>query len=313
MYTADGGIFTGNLWLDRFVSGVRTGERDVGNCPKFTLVKPTIEQKEKLSHRVESFGQSAQIQVMKNQRKVQISLDDLAGAFKDNLVLAMFGEDSVVSVTAGSVTAESITAHLGKGTKLAKKKVKSTPAVVVEAETPDAWADEEPYVLTDFVLAGIYRAECTTAGTSGTTEPTWAGKVPGDTVTDGTVTWTIRKLTYDLDIDYELTTTADITHIIPLSTGAIVEGQTLEVDYSYDSYSGYKILADKNTQVDIFCRLVGTNIANGDSVEVVVYKATFKPTSDLAWIMDDFGVLELEGDVLATDDGTWDVEVLEAA
>ncbi|MFA6054042.1 MAG: hypothetical protein WC769_01580 [Thermodesulfovibrionales bacterium] len=313
-YAPDGGIYKGNLYFDEFVNNVLTGERDVGNARLYTITAPAIEQKEKLSQRIENYGQLLESKIMKNQRKVKVSLDDLAGEFKDNLVMFMFGNKSVITEAGGAVSAESITAHLGKGSMLSKRRVLTSPAPVVKAVTPDAWADEQAYALTAFVLAGTYRAECTTAGTSSTVEPTWAGKVPGDTVTDGSVTWTIRKLTYTVAVDYEVSTTGAITHIVPISTGAITAGQLLKVDYSTAAYTGYLIQADTTTQKDVFIRMIGKNIDNNEDVIVRVFKVRLKPTSDMLWITDDYVALELEGDVMATDDGIpWDVEVLEAA
>jgi hypothetical protein len=57
------------------------------------------------------------------------------------------------------------------------------------------WAASTAYALGDYVVPttsnGFYY-ECTTAGTSGTTEPTWP-TTAGATVTDGTVVWTCRQ------------------------------------------------------------------------------------------------------------------------
>lgn len=58
-----------------------------------------------------------------------------------------------------------------------------------------AWAASTAYSLGDYVHAttfNSFRYECTTAGTSGTGEPTWP-LVEGATVTDGGVTWTCRR------------------------------------------------------------------------------------------------------------------------
>jgi len=58
-----------------------------------------------------------------------------------------------------------------------------------------AWAASTAYSLGDYVHATTFngfRYECTTAGTSGTGEPTWP-LVEGATVTDGGVTWTCRR------------------------------------------------------------------------------------------------------------------------
>jgi hypothetical protein len=59
-----------------------------------------------------------------------------------------------------------------------------------------AWVNATPYALLDVVVptAGLengFRYECTTAGTSGGSAPTWP-TVEGATVADNTVTWTCR-------------------------------------------------------------------------------------------------------------------------
>ncbi|OGN96382.1 MAG: hypothetical protein A2Z77_09530 [Chloroflexi bacterium RBG_13_51_36] len=59
-----------------------------------------------------------------------------------------------------------------------------------------AWAASTAYALGDVVVptAGLengFRYECTTAGTSGASAPTWS-TVEGGTTTDNTVTWTTR-------------------------------------------------------------------------------------------------------------------------
>ncbi len=58
------------------------------------------------------------------------------------------------------------------------------------------WLASTAYALDDLVLPTVangYYYKCTTAGTSGTTEPTWP-TTEGATVTDGTVVWTCYKI-----------------------------------------------------------------------------------------------------------------------
>jgi lambda family phage minor tail protein L len=64
-----------------------------------------------------------------------------------------------------------------------------------------AWAATTAYVVGDIRRATTLQASglvfrCTTAGTSGSTEPVWATDI-GSTVTDGTVTWTAIASTYE--------------------------------------------------------------------------------------------------------------------
>jgi lambda family phage minor tail protein L len=64
-----------------------------------------------------------------------------------------------------------------------------------------AWASTTAYVVGDIVRATTLQSsglvfQCTTAGTSGSTQPVWATDI-GSTVTDGTVTWTAIASTYE--------------------------------------------------------------------------------------------------------------------
>lgn len=67
------------------------------------------------------------------------------------------------------------------------------PADYFEAVNPEAWAAETAHALDDTARPAVDRNgftyRCTTAGTSGTSEPVWP-LTAGETVTDGTVVWT---------------------------------------------------------------------------------------------------------------------------
>lgn len=68
------------------------------------------------------------------------------------------------------------------------------PASYYEAIDPDAWLASTAYALGEAVRPTTrngFAYECTTAGTSGGSEPTWP-TTPGNTVNDGTAVWTCR-------------------------------------------------------------------------------------------------------------------------
>lgn len=68
------------------------------------------------------------------------------------------------------------------------------PASYAEGVDPDPWQDGTAYGLGDVVRAlvrGDFNFECTTAGTSGGSEPTWPTSAAA-TVNDGAVVWTAR-------------------------------------------------------------------------------------------------------------------------
>lgn len=61
-----------------------------------------------------------------------------------------------------------------------------------------------------------YQYQCTTAGTSGTTEPTWPTTV-GNTVTDGTITWTCQTSTIALPTVAPASSSAQVSYTIQQS------------------------------------------------------------------------------------------------
>lgn len=303
-YQSEGGIYAGNLLIDVFVNGVRTGaERDVGECSVFTINAMKVNEKTKPGHRLENYGNTVDSTILGKPQDMKFSLGDNAN--KLNRALAAFGIVTDLSQTSAAVTAEAVTANLGKYAKLAKRKIKTTPAPVVKAATPDAWA-QGTYALGAFIAAGsTYRAECTAAGTTGSTQPTWTNKVPGDTVTDGSVTWTIRKLTFAADTDYEMEN--DEGMILSLEDGDIPDGEALKVDYSCEDFTGYNIKASTQAKIDAYLRLIGKNVVSGKRCTVIVHRASLVPTGVVDYITEDYGKLEFTGNIMALDNGdTWE-------
>jgi len=96
---------------------------------------------------------------------------------------AKWANDSVMDAALNQVaTSDKMTACAG------------TPTTYYEAVDPPVWAASTAYALGDVVrptTRNSFAYECTTAGTSGATEPTWP-TTAGTTVTDGTVVWTAR-------------------------------------------------------------------------------------------------------------------------
>lgn len=239
MYQATPFIGSGEIYING---------RDVGNASDFTIQTPKIDTKELKSMRRDSYGNIVKSVPISFSQSLKFTLTDID---KDNLILAMYGEGSVISQTAGSVTDEVVTVIKGRWVPLARRKIKSSPAVVV----------------TD------------SAGTT--------------TYVNGT----------DYNIDYES------GRILALDAGSISNGD-VKVDYSYDAYTGYKVDANRQQLIEAELRFVGRDIAMGRNVEVVVYKVSIQPNSEVDLLSTDFIKLGFVGDILSTPSGTWTMTVI---
>ena len=112
-----------------------------------------------------------------------------------------------------------------------------TTVTVAPATAPANWEATTVEAVGAFIKptadnAGGFIFKATTAGTTGSTEPTTWSQTVGGTVTDGTVTWTnVGVNGYIENTDY----TVDYVNgfVYPKSGGAIATGASLSIGYSY--------------------------------------------------------------------------------
>ncbi|MEN8196873.1 MAG: hypothetical protein ABFS30_10235 [Pseudomonadota bacterium] len=114
-----GFLGSGTLYFNRVVSGVSQGWLALGNATKFAI-KENSEKKERKLKKRGQYGQVGDSVFVKQPAELSINLDDIDA---QNLALAFLGDVSAVSVTAGSVTDEAVTADLGFYVPLANREV----------------------------------------------------------------------------------------------------------------------------------------------------------------------------------------------
>jgi len=119
MYQATPFIGSGEIYING---------RDVGNASDFTIQAPKIDTKDMKSMRRDSYGTIVKSVPISFSQSLKFTLTDIN---KDNLILAMYGEGSVISQTSGAANDEVVAVTKGRWSPLAHRKVKSSPAVVV--------------------------------------------------------------------------------------------------------------------------------------------------------------------------------------
>lgn len=96
--------------------------------------------------------------------------------------------------------------------------------------------------------------------------------------------------------DYRVTKSA----IVPIQGGAVTEGATLEVDYTKSKSAIIQALMTSSAELEMF--FDGLNDAkNGDPVTVHIKRIKFGAAGELAFVADEYGNLELTGDIVAAD------------
>jgi hypothetical protein len=289
-----GFLGSGDLYMDRLAyDGSSTGFVLAGNATQFAIQEET-ETKERISTGRDTYGQALDTASIKKPAKITISLDEL---HKDNLAMALLGDVSDLSQGSGTGETETVTAMLDKLIQLAKSNLADANFKVENedgASAPD-WEASTSYVLDDTTIPttpnGHYY-KCTTAGTSDTSEPTWT--TDGSTVSDGSAVWTDMGV-----IEYTVTTDYTINHRIglvkPLSSGSIIEGESLQVTYDFNAISGSLISGSVQPTIKTKLMLDGRNAADGKAVIVRIDEAVLSPSSDVDFLSDDWMTLEMEG------------------
>jgi hypothetical protein len=109
-------------------------------------------------------------------------------------------------------------------------------------------------------------------------------------VTDGGTTF-VEGATRDYQVDYES------GRILINKNGACYEQEALRVAYSYGAIAYPQLLFAERAVVQGQLRFVGNN-TQGPNYEVLLWKVSLKPTSDIPFISDDWGKIAFEGEVM---------------
>jgi hypothetical protein len=265
---------------------------EVGNCSalNFNITEDVKELKDFTQPGGGTYNEVRRIQSV----EMSMTAHDFS---PENLAKALYGTVDAVATT--PVADEEIgDAYKGGLLPFAKIPNPATPPVVEAINGDDAVTREDSTAYSQGVYMvpatpNGYYYECTTAGTSNGTPPA-LGTVIGGTTSDGTVTWTCRgKVLLVVNEDYEVTAGG----VRLLEGGAFTEGEPMQA--SYTPYAGNVVQALTQSGQEYELVFEGLNEArSGKPVIVSVYRGKLGAASQLPFIGEDYGALEMTGKVL---------------
>jgi len=145
-YQEESFLGSGDLYIDVYdENGNSTGELDVGNAKEFSINAPSVEKKELLGYRRSNYGKTIKSVINKIEQELKFALTDIN---RKNLALAMFGEDSDYSQSAGSSAGspETVTARLDKWVKLSHRNLDpEDPPVVKDSSDTTTYTEGDDY------------------------------------------------------------------------------------------------------------------------------------------------------------------------
>lgn len=265
----------------------KTGDKtpvEIGNC-KALSVSVDTDRKARIDYQNAGGGELDVLERITSV-KGEMTVDD----FKpENLAQALRGSVSAESAT--TVTDEIQSLYAGRSVVL-DYIPDTAQTITVKAAPSTVWVAETAYALGDRIVEGNKVFEVTTAGTSkAAPKPTFTGTI-GATVTDGTVTWTLRAPeTLVKDTHYKVTNSG-IT-ALPAANALFAGGLRLKISYTKNLQYLVQALTDAGTEyLLVFDGL--NEVDSGNSVIVKIHRTKFSPTSGLDLIGDDFGEIKME-------------------
>lgn len=273
-----GTIYFGLLDGNKQLTG---GYVKVGNVYPLKL-KVETEQKTQTSRMRETYGQNLDT---KSTLKAVTGSMDIHQWIPKTLAWGLMGEEVPLTGGSGTVsTPEAVVAVLDEFVRLGHQSVSS---VVVERKNG---ADAADWSGTAAVSLGAYRVpttpndhfyKCTTAGTTASSEPTWPTN--GTTVTDGTAVWQdMGPIVAVAGTDYNVLATLGM--IESLSSGSIVDGETLEVTYSYAAQSGYQVNVGTKTLIRVAILIDGEDEYTGEPMNAEFYSVVLASGAEIGII-----------------------------
>lgn len=173
--SARGFLGAGDLYIARAVNGVFGEYVGPYECTKFEI-KPNIDRKEMTSRGKSTYGQVIESVSLQKPADLKIELPEVN---KESLAIALLGTAGALSQTAGTLTAESLTAKLdvwlplSKSALIAPVVVKNTAGTTTFVEGVDYLVNRElgwikPQIGGAIVTAAVLKVSCAYAAITGT-------------------------------------------------------------------------------------------------------------------------------------------------
>lgn len=128
---ARGFLGAGDLYISRYVNGAFQAYQGPYECTKFEI-KPNIELRELTSRGKNTYGQVIESVALQQPADITVDLPEVN---KESLAIALLGTTAALAQTAGSLTAEPVTAKLDGWVAASKAAWTADPTVTNEAGT----------------------------------------------------------------------------------------------------------------------------------------------------------------------------------
>jgi len=290
----------GKLYFDLFDANLaKTGERYLGLTPGFTISIA--------SEKIQSYSAETGLQQLDDETLVKITRTGkmtVRQISMENLGMFLAGQAATAAQASASVTNEAISILADRYYQLGAltanpSGVRSVSAVTITTAAVSAAATSTAYAVGDQVKQAsspthIY--QCTTAGTSGGSAPTWPTTI-GATVTDGTAVWTcIGIITLVENTDYSVDLTMGRIYILPTARISGTYAVSALAAYTKSAVSREQLLTSGVADVYGALRFIASN-AKGTNRDIFAPNVLLAPSGEIVVKADSPAYAELSFDL----------------
>ena len=290
----------GKLYFDLFDANLaKTGERYLGLTPGFTISIA--------SEKIQSYSAETGLQQLDDETLVKITRTGkmtVRQISMENLGMFLAGQAATAAQASASVTNEAISILADRYYQLGAltanpSGVRSVSAVTITTAAVSAAATSTAYAVGAQVKQAsspthIY--QCTTAGTSGGSAPTWPTTI-GATVTDGTAVWTcIGIITLVEDTDYSVDLTMGRIYILPTARVSGTYAVACLAAYTKSAVSREQLLTSGVADVYGALRFIASN-AKGTNRDIFAPNVLLAPSGEIVVKADSPAYAELSFDL----------------
>lgn len=270
-------------------TGKPLGFVNVGNVPELSIDIEVTKFEHKES---ESGNRLLDLTLVKEKKgKFKMKMENVS---LDNLAIGLYGD--VATVAQGPVVAEQVKFYKGMRMPLAHPDVSLVVVSLPAALNFPATTAVALNALYKPATSNGHYYRVSVAGTTAAAEPTWPTN--GATVVSGTATFIDMGTNVKvLGTDYTVDAKNGIL-IFPATGSALVDGDTLSVDYTHAAYTNLEAFT-QSVSPERWLRFEGLNTVDGSHVIVDCFKSQFDPLTGYTLINDEIAAIDMGGTLLA--------------